>query len=426
MIFIPLFLFSAEINFYVDPVVYRSSIEIQDTITQESKIEDIYYVEFNTNIPYHELFYEEADSIIIAKAIVPFKLSNLNRPDSLLDTLYRQFTVPSFSEAARQQISFIVQFGMYVAEGKFKFIIEILSGNKKGLRDGVVEIKKENYRMSDVLVASEIIVDTVGTYLRKGNLRVTPHPSRIFNRRYTNFYIYYEIYDIIPDSNHLEIIYTIKDNSGKVIRQIPRRIDKRYKSQAINCGFSIKDFDPGQYSLTVLVKEENAQMVAQKETSFEITKAVQKEVTYEGMPYYEEIEYLLTPGEYKFFQSLPEEGKMTYLKRLWNVYNYFEIAERFEYADEHYRQGKTHGSKTDRGRIYIKFGKPDDIDRGKPIDYRESRPYEHWEYYNGLQFIFVDIRGTNEYTLIWTNAQNEQSQPSLYKYVPELKQELIK
>ena len=76
------------------------------------------------------------------------------------------------------------------------------------------------------------------------------------------------------------------------------------------------------------------------------------------------------------------------------------------------------GHDVDRGRIYIKYGEPDEVERNI-ISVEISRPYEFWQYYNGYQFIFIDIRGTNEYTLVWTNASDEQSQPSLYKYIPE-------
>ncbi len=426
MILISCFLLSAAtIDFYADPIIYRSSIEVVDTITHVSHAENIYYIEFNCNIPYQKLFYEETDSNIISKTIIPFKLVNLQGPEFLSDTLYRQFTIPSFSEAARQQMSYIVQFGMYIPEGEFKYTIEILSGSKKGIKEGTIKIKKEDYKMSDILLASDIVFDTLGVYLRKGNLRVTPHPSKIFNERYSTIYVYYELYDIKPDSAHLDIIYTIKDTTGNVIRQIPRRVAKKYESQAINIGFNISDFDPGLYYLSILIKDENARVLTEKTTTFEITAAIEKEITYEGMPYYDEIQYFLTPDQYKFFKNLPQEGKLNYLKRFWSISNYFEIAERFKYADEHYAQGSKLGSKTDRGRVYIKFGKPDDVDRGKPIDYRESRPYEHWQYYNGFQFIFVDIHGTNEYTLVWTNAETEQSQPTLFKYLPESKQELV-
>ncbi len=419
MIPLLLLLFSTEpIHFHVDPVVYRSTVEIIDTITQTAKEEEIYYIEFNCGIPYYELFYETIDGSIIAKARLGFQLINMNRPDSLIDTLYRQFTIPSFRYAAQQQLVFIVQFGLHVPEGNFRYKIVITSGDKKGSVEREIVIDKKNYRMSDILIASNIVIDTIGDELRKDNLKVFPHPSHRFNERHANIYLYYEIYDLVPDTNRLKINYIIKDSSKQVIAQIPRQVDKQFESQAINFAISTKNIDQGQHFLNIEVRDEKNQMVAQKESPFKIIRAAQQKISYEGMPYYEEIEYFLTPKEYKDFQRFSEEGKKRFLDRFWSQHDYYEIVERFEYAAEHYRQGSKPGHKTDRGRIYVKYGEPDEVERNI-ISLEESRPYEYWQYYNGFGFIFVDIRVTTEYTLVWTNATDERSQPSLYKYLPE-------
>ncbi len=414
-----LFLFFAgTINFSVDPVVYRSHVEIRDTIRQITQEQEIFYIEFNCGIPYHELSYEATDSSIITKAIITFNLANLERPDSLTDTLYRQFTIPSFRAAAQQQISFIVQFGLHIPEGDFRYKVAISSGNKQGSVEKKISINNEDYKISDILLARSITSDTVSHFLRKGNLCVVPHPSHAFNERYNTLHVYYEIYDLAPDSNQLKITYAIQDSSKKIVSQIPRRIAKKFESQAINFGFNIGDLPPGQYFLTITVEDTSTQMTVQKETSFKITGAVQEEVSFAGMPYYEEIEYFLPPKEYKNFLSYSEDGKRRFLDKFWRQHNYYEVAARFEYAEKNFQEGYRPGYKTDRGRIYIKYGEPDDWGRSV-LEIEESRPHEHWQYYNGFEFIFVDIHGTNEYTLIWTNDREEESQPWMYKYIPE-------
>jgi len=92
-----------------------------------------------------------------------------------------------------------------------------------------------------------------------------------------------------------------------------------------------------------------------------------------------------------------------------------EYYERITYANEHYSSGKP-GTKTDRGRIYIKFGKPDEIEshpsggtyqrmsyegRGTITAY----PFERWFYRHlpgvgsGVEIEFVDPTGSGEYRL---------------------------
>jgi GWxTD domain-containing protein len=289
-----------------------------------------------------------------------------------------------------------------------------------------IEIVKEQYKTSDLLLASGIVSDTTEDYLRKGNLQVIPHPSHVFNEYYSNLYVYYEIYDITPDTDSLEITYTVVNKKDdKIIRKISRRIEKKFESQAVNFGLNIKAFDPGDYVFCVTVRDPDTEVVADKMIPFQIKKTVQKEVSYEGLFYYEEIKYFITPKDYKYFQSLPKEGKEIFLKKFWEYRNYFEIAERFEYADNTFREGNDAGRKTDRGRVYVKYGESDEIEVSTGEHY-ESRPYEYWQYYNGPQFIFVDIRGTSEYTLVWTNVTDEQSQPILYKYIPPYLRDLVR
>ncbi|MGD8979289.1 MAG: GWxTD domain-containing protein [candidate division WOR-3 bacterium] len=413
------------IEFYNDPIIYKTSIKLEDTITHTFTTQDFYYIEFNCEIPYQELHYQSAEDIIFTNVVIPFKIIDQSRPDSLVDTLYRQFTIPSFSQAAKQQISFLVQFGTYLPEGDFRYKLEMLSGEKRGVDEAVLEIRHEDYPMSDILLSSEITVDTTGDYLRKGNLRVVPRPSRIFDQRFKNLCFYYELYDIAsaPDTIHAE--YTVIDQDDSVVRKVTRTIEKVHLAQAVNCGINIENIASGKYRLVVKIADMDLNILAEKEIPFQIARAERHEVSFEGMPYYHEIELFLSAAQYREFKNLPEEGQKMFLDRFWRTYDYHTIAARFEYVNKHYRFGDTPGHKTDRGRIYVKYGEPDEIERPTPLQHQEQRPYEHWQYLNGEQFIFVDTRGINEYILVWTNALDERSQPTLYKYLPAEKVESL-
>src|SRR5437867_2287823 len=92
-----------------------------------------------------------------------------------------------------------------------------------------------------------------------------------------------------------------------------------------------------------------------------------------------------------------------------------QFYERVAYANEHFASGKP-GRLTDRGRIYIKFGKPDEIE-SHPAGGTYERPsyegggststypFEKWFYRNlpnvasGVELEFVDPTGSGEYRL---------------------------
>src|SRR5829696_10367488 len=92
-----------------------------------------------------------------------------------------------------------------------------------------------------------------------------------------------------------------------------------------------------------------------------------------------------------------------------------QFFERVAYANEHFSSGKP-GRLTDRGRIYIKFGKPDEIEshpagglyQRSPNEGGGSTstyPFEKWFYRylpnvdSGVELEFVDPTGSGEYRL---------------------------
>jgi hypothetical protein len=66
------------------------------------------------------------------------------------------------------------------------------------------------------------------------------------------------------------------------------------------------------------------------------------------------------------------------------------------------------GWRTDRGRVFILFGEPDEIERFPSS--QEAKPYENWHYYsieNGVEFVFIDRSGFGEYILVHSTKRGE-------------------
>ncbi len=74
-----------------------------------------------------------------------------------------------------------------------------------------------------------------------------------------------------------------------------------------------------------------------------------------------------------------------------------EYYRRVEFANEKFSTNRA-GWESDRGRIYILYGEPTDIER-HPFE-ADSRPYEVW-YYSTIsrRFVFVDYTGFGDYSL---------------------------
>lgn len=140
----------------------------------------------------------------------------------------------------------------------------------------------------------------------------------------------------------------------------------------------------------------------------------------------EDVSLIITPAEREAFEKLKtNEEREQFIHIFWNhrdptpdtEENEYRVQhyERIAYANEHFASGVP-GSMTDRGRIYIKFGKPDEIE-GHPSGGSYQRtsyegggttttyPFEKWFYRylpgvrSGVEIEFVDPSGSGEYRI---------------------------
>jgi GWxTD domain-containing protein len=188
------------------------------------------------------------------------------------------------------------------------------------------------------------------------------------------------------------------------------------------------------FSGTLLI---NAQDPTQKDRKFKKEDTVKK--VYRDWVS-KDVAYIITPEEKKAFDKLAtDEERENFIENFWrrrdpdpdteeNEYRE-EFYERIAYANEKFTSGIP-GWKTDRGRIYITFGKPDSIEShpsGGSYDRPSyegggtttTYPFEIWFYRHldgvgdGIEIEFVDPTGTGEYRI----ARNANEKDALL-YVP--------
>ncbi len=164
----------------------------------------------------------------------------------------------------------------------------------------------------------------------------------------------------------------------------------------------------------------------QKPSPDEKPRKVKQELKKAYVEWINDVDLILTQSErdaWKKFTTDDEREK--FIEDFWHsrdpdpdtVENEFkeQFYERIAYANEHFSSGKA-GRMTDRGRIYIKFGKPDEIE-SHPAGGSYERPswegggststypFEKWFYRHipnvrsGVELEFVDPTGSGEYRL---------------------------
>jgi GWxTD domain-containing protein len=136
---------------------------------------------------------------------------------------------------------------------------------------------------------------------------------------------------------------------------------------------------------------------------------------------YRPLIYIQEGRERGVYEGLSLEGKRNYLRQFWEKRDPTPAspvneAQREYYAlmndaNQQFREGgagDVPGWRTDRGRIYIKYGQPDEVLR-RPQS--PTRPYEAWKYTRGRArtFVFMDETGLGHYVLVFTNERREPS-----------------
>ncbi|MBN1349168.1 GWxTD domain-containing protein [candidate division KSB1 bacterium] len=133
------------------------------------------------------------------------------------------------------------------------------------------------------------------------------------------------------------------------------------------------------------------------------------------------MQYFLSDEDKKAYGQLTGGGRRRFFINFWNSLDpnpntyknefWVEYFKRIEYSNNHFTAGFKTGWKTDRGRIAIKFGIPDD--RRQYSVTVNTRPYEEWHYYReeGKRFIFIDEEGTGQYRLIYSSDDTEFTDP---------------
>jgi GWxTD domain-containing protein len=148
----------------------------------------------------------------------------------------------------------------------------------------------------------------------------------------------------------------------------------------------------------------------------------------------EDVIYIITPEERRAFLHLQtNEEREQFIEAFWqrrnpdpdspeNTYKE-EYYRRIAYANEHFASGIP-GWKTDRGKIYIMWGPPDEIDAhptggtwDRPMDQgggeTTTYPYEDWRYRylegigENVEIEFVDPTGTGEYHLTMDPSEKD-------------------
>jgi GWxTD domain-containing protein len=310
------------------------------------------------------------------------------------------------------------------------------------------EFSQKRLQISDLQLAQKIEHENNTTQqwndsFRKNSLIVVPDPTLEFIGDNPFINVYLEIYNAKTASpDGFSLVYTIYDNLKKEIYTYTK--NRKSDDDGLVEFISIPaDFlNSGVYYLSVktlssLQNPVDSSISFKKFYIINPAKPPDKTVMFTENQSFERSEFAtMTPDQVKDeiskvkFIANPAEtdllsdlqtvdAKKRFLFRFWKQRDtdstdgineaLDKFRERERFANTYFKYGKMKdGWRTERGRVYLKYGKPTTRDTYPPA--MEERAYEKWQYddvQGGVYFYFVDMLGFGNFILVNSNAMGE-------------------
>ncbi|GAB4371273.1 MAG: hypothetical protein Kow0042_13930 [Calditrichia bacterium] len=316
-----------------------------------------------------------------------------------------EITTPSFEETNSRTIQHTFQSDIPLSAGDFDAIITVLDKNSgkqvnRKINFKVEDLQTDEFLLSDILYFTDYEMDSTNRIVRF-------NPNLTGNFSGSDKYIYFYFTSVVSDTTDtLYIQYTVRDNSRAIsqINQYALSHEPAFQEHFIR--LNRHQFDQSRYELEVIGKYRNKTKTNRRLFTFFWTISPDSPRDLELA--LEQMRYIIEADSIDWALKQPFEVRKAYFDRFWKRMDPNPNTKKNELLDEFFRRVNLanatfstismEGWKTDRGRIFIKFGEPDDIER-HPFEIN-TFPYEIWRYYNLRKtFLFIDRTGFGDYYL---------------------------
>jgi len=296
--------------------------------------------------------------------------------------------------------------------------------------------KPDTVALSDIELCSNITESSdQKDIFYKNTYRVTPNPNCVFGSTTSPLvFTYMELYNLKTGMTYA-VKAQIVDSKGAVKKY--RTHLRRFSMPNVVdvTTLNITAISSGKYNYEVVISDTIGNEIAKSQRSIFLynpnVQSTQATTLSEGSAVYagfsmdelaEEFriaKYVTQSEDNKAFDKLTTvEARQEFLQNFWTRVEKEELGrlnltrsvylQRVQTANQRYKTYAKEGWRTDQGRVLILYGEPDEIQRF--TNSTDSKPYEIWNYHQiegGVEFIFIDLSGFNEYILVHSTKRGE-------------------
>jgi len=404
------------------------------------------YIEFYYSFNQACLQYIDTDSADYVEGILRIEISDSTSGKNIID---KQWIISNpITDTLELDRNLVGVIGFVIDTGSYKVVVTGSDANNAANNKIISEnlfIKpflKSNTAISDIQLSSNIIPGSENTssIFYKNTYEVTPLPASVCGEKQPVLFYYSELYSLQfnPSQDDLRLDEMVINSRGQVVSAKSKKINKSIDSRVEVGMVKVHKLPTDTYTLLINLIDSVANYgVSSSKRFFVYNPSIVPVDTFQatvspvlsttfGVMSEEELDdlfaksrYIANVSEQEKYQSLSTtEAKREFLYAFWKARDENPADERNEYfnnymqrintANERYSALGKDGWKTDKGRVYLIYGEPNEIDR-HPNE-TDTRPYEIWFYESiegGVSFVFGDLTGFNNYQLLHSTKRGE-------------------
>ena len=378
-------------------------VEIFRTFTEDGKNNKI--------VVYSEMLYDDVtflkriDNTFDAK--VEFVILILTDEEEHVHTrsLIRELNERNFdnTNSREKKMIFNEEFNLPSGDYIVKVQANDLTSNKSINRSIDLKLKditEKSIVLSDILLLENVISDSTGKLID-----VVPQIKNNFPEELESFYIYFDLYskDLVSDLE-LNLQFLAKDEEVGLDSTFTVKTDQIVSNHYLK--IDKKNLHNNMYNVILNYKGGSLNEERRKLISFywETTPQTTEDIDLA----LRQMRYIINEDSLDKYFEADLESKKEYFNKFWaerdpnpnTTVNELmdEYFGRVNLSNKEFSTFSSNGWYTDRGRILIKFGQPDDVER-HPFELH-TNPYVVWRYYALKKiFVFIDRTGFGDYQL---------------------------
>lgn len=337
--------------------------------------------------------------------------------------------------------------GISIPKGEYtlKVVIDDLNDKtkSKSITDNLIitPFDDQTSAVSDIQLASNIFKEGAdkNSIFYKSTLEVLPNPAILYSNLMPVLHYYIELYNYAGANKTYKLVKTLFNMAGKKITSSSKLLTQKASSFVEIGNINLSSYPTDNYNLEIAVVDtltKEAKLTTKRFYYYNANVKKQEVVTgnaeFIGSEYavmgekecntmIDQIKYISTTNELEQIAKLDVlEGKRRFIYNFWMNRNEgnglgvneskVEFDKRLEYANKYFGTKYKEAYKTDRGRVVIKYGIPDDIERHPSAG--NSQPFEIWTFNNvegepNVIFCFGDLSNFGNYLLLHSTKRGE-------------------